>query len=238
MKPDSPLDAIESVTTSDKRLSAHDNREGRTNRGPDMTIETADERRQRYQRQVGATPEERSEHMRAIARKNTGPRKTRSTPAQIRRTLQEIDELEPNELLLKGREMLLAELEAARLTPSQTLIEMAVRQWAILEAVDGMLFREAGGPVHRRKRELHHYIEQRKELQAVWLSLRQKMGLDQEPVPFPSAEAVPSAYAARPQAYADDDEGHFLARRMAFALAKGLQRQAVTQTTEPQETSQ
>lgn len=75
--------------------------------------------------------------------------------------------------------------KAGQKNPPETLVQLAVRQHVMVEMIDANLLKEPGGPVHRRKRALHAYIQQRTELVAGLMQLRLKLGLDAETVTVP-----------------------------------------------------
>lgn len=139
------------------------------------------------------TPEREAlrERMRKMAQR---PRPNRrivreGSPAWLRRLMDGVDSLRDHVLLKRYERELRAELKDAKQAPSSAIIALAIRQRALMEMVDAAAFSEQGGPVHRRRRELHSYVQQRAELVAGWMQLRRQMGLDPESVQ-PQSDAI------------------------------------------------
>ena len=134
-----------------------------------------------------AAREARRERMRKLAQRPRGPRKAprQGTPAWMRRLIDEVDGLRNHAMLKRYDRELRAELKGKGAAPSEAIIELAVRQHALLDMIDATAFAESGGPVHRRKRQLHAYLKERHEIEAGWMQLRLKLGLDAETVSRP-----------------------------------------------------
>lgn len=162
-----------------------------------------------------------SERMSALAKRPRPPRGrsklseelSSEAPKWMKQLLDELDKLNRHPLLNKARRLLKAELQTAGLTPAGDLVEATARAKALCDLTDAALFNINGGPVNRHKRQLHRLTEQRDERLAAYLSLRQRIGLDQQPI-VSSRDATPICL--------DDMGGIERSRRIAFMLQLGL----------------
>jgi hypothetical protein len=132
-----------------------------------------------------------SAKMAALARRNTGRRRSGArpgSPAFVQRLLDGIDALRRHPLLTRYSKELRAELKDVGIENTPTaLFDIAVRTRAVMEMTDSIAFADVSGPVNRRKRRLWELTQQRHDLVAAWMQIRLKLGLDGETVLRPQS---------------------------------------------------
>lgn len=195
----------DSLTTSDNTLIADADPSACAYQGPDMS--------------AAGSAKALSDRMRALAKRPRGSTARRNLPAYLRQQMDGIESLRDNAVLKRFDRELRAELQAAGLANvPEALVDVAVRCRAVYELVESVTFKETGGPVHRRKRALHQYVEQRRQVLAEWLNMRERLGLDQTPVsPQPQPIGIDADLT-------DLDRG----RRIAYLLQRGMTAAGIT----------